>query len=566
MSTSSFLWKSSYSPNTPLHLSYPSIPLYGYLEEAAQEYPDNTAISFFQNGMTYKELVEACNGFAEGLKELGVGKGDRIAIMLPNIPQAVIAYYGILFTGAIVVETNPLYTERELEHQLNDSGSIGIVCLDLLYPKVKKMKKVTSLKWGIVTGIQDYLPFPKNHLFSLSLYVQRKAVNKKQWLEQGDYSFRPFLENRKGKIVREEIDPEKDLALLQYTGGTTGLAKGVMLTHANLVANVQQCRAWFSESKKGEEKFLSILPFFHVYGMTVCLNFPVSIAACMILTPRFQPKQVLKLIHSEKPTLFPGAPTMYIALLQIPKIKKYDLTSIQFCLSGSAPMPVEIIKRFEAISGCHIVEGYGLTECSPLANVNPLYGIRKAGSIGIPVSDTLVKVVDMETREEALVGELGELYIKGPQVMQGYWRMEEETKAVFQDGWLLTGDIGKMDLEGYFYIVERKKDIIIAGGFNIYPREVEEVLYEHPAIKEAAIVGVPDPYRGETVKAFIVLKDNMSTNEQALNEFCRERLASYKVPRKYEFRTELPKTIVGKILRRVLIDEEKSREIKENNQ
>lgn len=507
--------------------------------------------------ITYKELLEKSNHFAEGLKELGIGKGDRIAIMLPNIPQAVIAYYGVLFTGAIVVETNPLYTERELEQQLNDSESLGIVCLDLLYPKVQKVKKVTSLQWAIVAGIQDYLPFPKNHLLSLSLHVQRKAVNKKLWLDEGDYSFQSFLENRKGEIIREHIDSEKDLALLQYTGGTTGRAKGVMLTHANLLANVEQCKAWFSESKRGEEKFLSILPFFHVYGMTVCLNFPIAIAACMILTPRFQPKQVLKLIHSEKPTLFPGAPTMYIALLQIPKIKKYDLTSIKFCLSGSAPMPVEIIKRFEALSGCRIVEGYGLTECSPLTNVNPLYGIRKAGSIGIPVPDTLVKIVDMETGEEAPVGELGELYIKGPQVMQGYWRMEEETRATFHDGWLVTGDIGKMDLEGYFYIVERKKDIIIAGGFNIYPRDVEEVLYEHPAVKEAAVVGVPDPYRGETVKAFIVLKDNVSTNEQALNEFCRERLASYKVPRKYEFRKELPKTIVGKILRRVLIDEEK---------
>lgn len=565
MSASSYLWKSSYSPNTPLHLSYPSIPLYRFLEEAAQDYPTNNAISFFKNVMTYQELLEKSNHFAEGLKELGVGKGDRIAIMLPNIPQAIIAYYGTLFTGAIIVETNPLYTERELEQQLNDSGCIGMVCLDLLYPKVKNVKKVTSLQWAIVAGIQDYLPFPKNHLFSLSLYVQKKAVNKKQWLEQGDYSFQAFLENRKGHIIREEIDPEKDLALLQYTGGTTGRAKGVMLTHANLVANVHQCRAWFSESKKGEEKFLSILPFFHAYGLTVCLNFPVSIAACMILTPRFQPKQVLKLIHSEKPTIFPGAPTMYIALLQIPNLKKYDLTSIEFCLSGSAPIPVEVIKRFEALSGCRIVEGYGLTECSPLTHVNPIYGVRKAGSIGIPVPDTVAKIVDLETGEEAAVGELGELYIKGPQVMQGYWRMEEETRATLQDGWLVTGDIGKMDLEGYFYIVERKKDIIIAGGFNIYPREVEEVLYEHPAVKEAAVVGIPDLYRGETVKAFIVLKDNMSTNEQALNEFCRERLASYKVPRKYEFRQELPKTIVGKILRRVLIDEEKGREIEEKN-
>jgi long-chain acyl-CoA synthetase len=561
-STSPYLWQSSYSPKTPLHLSYPSIPLYQFLEKAAEEFPDQIAISFFKNEITYKELLQLSNNFAEGLLELGVRKGDRIAIMLPNIPQAVIAYFGILFTGAIVVQTNPLYTESELEYQLKDSGSIGIICLDLLYPKVQKVKKKTSLQWCIVTGIQDYLPFPKNILFSFSQWIQRKKVHINQWLEQGDYSFRSFIENRTGRLVREEIDPEEDLAVLQYTGGTTGRPKGAMLTHANLVTNVEQCKAWFCESKKGEEKFLSILPFFHVYGLTVCMNFPVAIAARMILTPRFQPKQVLKLIHSEKPTIFPGAPTMYIALLQLPELKRYDLTSIRYCISGSAPLPVEIIKRFENVSGCRIVEGYGLTECSPITHVNPLDGVRKAGSIGIPVSDTVAKVVDLETGEEAPVGQLGELYIKGPQVMKGYWKMEEETKAAIQDGWLLTGDIGKMDLEGYFYIVERKKDMIIAGGYKIYPREVEEVLYEHPAVKEAVVVGVPDPYRGETVKAFIVLKDNMSTNEQALNAFCRERLAPYKVPRKYEFRSELPKTIVGKILRRVLIEEEKLNEQK----
>lgn len=557
--SSEFPWKSMYPPEIPLQQTYPSLPLYGFLEEAAKEFPEHIAISFSGKKLTYLELLQASHRFAYGLRNLGIGKGDRVSIMLPNVPQAVIAYYGILFTGATVVETNPLYTERELEYQLNDSGSLAIICLDLLYPRVKKAKNNSSLKWVIITGIQDYLPFPKDVLYSLSLRMQRKGMGKKEREEPGTIPFLSLCKNEAATLVRADIDPEWDLALLQYTGGTTGRAKGVMLTHGNMVANVIQCKTWFSEAKKGEEIFLCALPFFHVYGLTVCMNFAVSLAACMILVPRFQAKKVIKMIDKERPTLFPGAPTMYIALLHLPEIETHDLTSIKFCISGSAPMPVEVLQKFESISGCRIVEGYGLTECSPITHVNPIKGVRKSGSIGLPLPDTQARIIDLESGEEVPPGETGELCIKGPQVMKGYWRMEEETKIVLREGWLQTGDIAKMDLEGYFYIVDRKKDLIIAGGFNIYPRDVEEVLYEHPAIREAAVVGVPDPYRGETVKAFIVLKENMKVTPEELNQFCRERLASYKVPRLYEFRNELPKTIVGKILRRVLLEEEQDK-------
>jgi len=388
--------------------------------------------------------------------------------------------------------------------------------------------------------------------------VQKKDGHNPQVTYGSDVEpFLSVLKESANNPVKIEVDPEHDIALLQYTGGTTGVAKGVMLTHANLIANAVQCKAVLYKLKMGRDRILGALPLFHVYGMTTVMNKGISIAAEIILVPKFDVKQILELISKTKPTLFPGAPTMYIGLINHPDLQKYDLSSIEACVSGSAPLPVEVKNRFEELTGGKLVEGYGLTEASPVTHSNPIWGKSITGSIGLPWPDTDSRVLDPSTGEELPTGQIGELAVKGPQVMVGYWNRPEDTAAVLKDGWLLTGDMGYMDEDGYFYIVDRKKDMIIAGGFNIYPREVEEVLFEHPAIQEAAVIGVPDPYRGETVKAFVVLKQGMEASEEELEKHCREKLAAYKIPRLYEFRSELPKTMVGKVLRRQLQEEDK---------
>jgi len=351
-----------------------------------------------------------------------------------------------------------------------------------------------------------------------------------------------------------------DLALLQYTGGTTGVAKGVMLTHGNIVANVMQISAWFPELQRGRERLVAILPFFHVFGMTVTMNWALFTGSTIILVPKFQVDEFLKLLQKSKPTIFPGVPTIFVAIVNHPKIADYDLSSIRFCITGSAPMPVEILTQFEKMTGSVIVEGFGLSESSPVTHVNPIGGVRKPGSIGLPVSDTDARLVPLDLSEQEVpVGEEGELVVKGPQVMKGYWNMPDETNQVLRDGWLYTGDIAKMDEDGYFYIVDRKKDMVIAGGYNIYPREIEEVLYMHPKVMDAVIIGIPDPYRGETVKAFVVPKPGVALTEKEVLDFCKTRLAAYKMPKVVELREALPKTMVGKVLRRQLRAEELSK-------
>ncbi len=546
-------WIASYPPEIPASLEYPRVPLTHFLEEAAKEYPANHALYFMGKTITYAELLTLSYRFAHALMKRGVKKGDRVAIMLPNTPQSVIAYYGALFAGATVVQTNPLYTERELMFQLDDSGAETILTLDLLYNRVMNVKPATPLKRVIITSISDFLPFVKKLLYPLA---QRKQGAKPQIAySETVESFLALLSESASTPVKVEADPENDLALLQYTGGTTGTAKGVMLTHKNLVANAVQCNAIMYKLKRGQEKIMGALPFFHVYGMTAVMNVGILMAAEIILVPRFDVKQILQLISKLRPTVFPGAPTMYIALINHPELKKYDLSSIEACVSGSAPLPLEVQQRFEELTGGKLVEGYGLTESSPVTHSNPIWGRRINGSIGLPWPDTDARIVDPATGEDLPQGQIGELAVQGPQVMRGYWNRPEETKNVLRDGWLFTGDMAYMDENGYFYIVDRKKDMIIAGGYNIYPREVEEVLFEHPAIQEAAVVGVPDPYRGETVKAFVVVKKDHQVTEEQLNAFCRQRLAAYKVPRIYEFRSELPKTMVGKVLRRQLQEE-----------
>ncbi|MDV2581165.1 long-chain-fatty-acid--CoA ligase [Alkalibacillus haloalkaliphilus] len=551
-------WLKHYPEEIPQTIDYDNRTLQSYLVESTENYPDKTAINFLGKDLTFQELFDSARKVANYLQSLGVEKGDRVAIMLPNTPQAVMSYYGALLAGAVVVQTNPLYTERELEYQMKDSGAKVIVCLDILLPRVNAIREETDLEHVVTTRIKDYLPFPKNVVQPILQKREYGIVVKPE--HGGDtHVWTNIMDDATVEYEEHDIDPQKDLALLQYTGGTTGYPKGVMLTHGNLVSNTQMCQKWLYKTEYGKETVLGILPFFHVYGMTTVMILSVMMAQKMVLIPKFDVDNVLKAIHKERPTLFPGAPTIYIGLLNHPKLTKYDLSSIEACISGSAPLPVEVQEQFEKVTGGRLVEGYGLTETSPVTHANFVWENRRAGTIGVPWPDTDAKVFNADSNEEQPVGEVGEIAVKGPQVMKGYWNKPDETEQSLKDGWFFTGDMGYMDEDGYFYIVDRKKDMIIAGGFNIYPREVEEVLYEHEGIQEAVVAGIPDPYRGETVKAYIVLKEDVELTEEELDQFCRENLAAFKVPKLYEFRDELPKTAVGKILRRKLVDEEKEK-------
>lgn len=558
-------WLNLYPKDISKTVDYEKIPLQEFLTRAAKKYPEKTAIHFLGKNISYKEFRESSLKFANYLRSIGIEKGDRVAIMLPNCPQNAIAYFGILYCGAIIVQTNPLYTERELKYQMVNSSAKAIIALDLLYPRVTNVVKETSLEHVIITGIKDYLPFPKSLIYP---YIQRKenGISIKVEHRGMNHLFTEAMKIAKSDPIRLEFDFEEDIALLQYTGGTTGPPKGVMLTHKNLISNTAMCNAWLYKCEEGKETVMGMLPFFHVYGMTTVLVLSVMLGNKMVLLPKPDMDMALKTIDKQKPTLFPGAPTMYIGLLNHPDIGKYDLSSIKACISGSAALPLEVKEKFEKITGGKLVEGYGLTETSPVTHANFVWagadsGVK--GSIGVPWPDTDCRVLGPESTEPLAPGEVGEIAVQGPQVMKGYWNLPEDTEATFRDGWFLTGDLGYMDEKGYFYIVDRKKDMIIASGFNIYPREIEEVLYEHNAVLECVVAGIPDAYRGETVKAYIVLREGASVSEEELDKFCREQLASFKVPRHYEFRTELPKTAVGKILRRTLIAEEKKKQEKD---
>lgn len=556
-------WFAHYPEEIPTTIEYSEKPLQAFLEESAMLYEEMKALHFMGKEMTFLEVYNEAKQFANYLQSIGLVKGDRVAIMLPNCPQAVISYYGILMAGGVVVQTNPLYTERELEYQMKDSGASMIVCLDILLPRVEKVSQHTALEHTIVAEVKDYLPFPKNLVYP---FIQKREYDMVVKVEETEYThaWKTILKESKPNYERIDIEPKTDIALLQYTGGTTGHPKGVMLTHYNLVSNVKMCETWLYKTERGNEIVLGVLPFFHVYGMTTVMNMSIMQGSKMVLLPKFEPEEVLKTIHKQRPTLFPGAPTIYVGLLNHPQLKKYDLSSIEACISGSAPLPIEVQDQFERETGGRLVEGYGLTETSPVTHANFVWEKRINGSIGVPWPDTDAKIVEIGTLNELELGEIGEIAVKGPQIMTGYWNDEEETAKVLREGWLLTGDLGYMDENGYFYVVDRKNDMIIAGGFNIYPREIEEVLYEHEGIQEAVVAGIPDEYRGETVKAYIVPKSNATLTEEELNEFCRERLTAYKAPKLYEFLTELPKTPVGKVLKRKLVEADKDKLQKQN--
>lgn len=543
------IWLKNYDPHAKPELQYPEEPLFRILENTAKRYPEKVALDFIGKTIPYREVDELSDRIAGFLRSMGIKKGDRVIVDLPNTPHYIISYYGILKAGGVVVQCNPLYTKRELRYIAENSEARIAFAIENAYPNIKPLLEEGLIEELIVCRIEDYLP----GLLAFLYRLKKEKVN----VESGNgVIFWKEAVSHPPSKERPDIDPREDVAVFQYTSGTTGLPKAVMLTHFNLVANAMHVVSWLPDASE-KDVFLGALPYFHVYGMTTSMNAPIMLGCKIVLIPdpRDVPR-ILKSIQKHGVTVFCGVPTLFNAINQHPDTPKYDLRSIRACISGSAPLPIEVKREFERITGGKLVEGYGLSETSPVTHANPINGVNKEGSIGIPFPNTVAVVVDEEGRILP-IGEVGELTIKGPQVMKGYYRMEEETRKVLINGWLLTGDMARIDEDGYFFIVDRKKDVIIAGGYNIYPREVEEVLYEHPAVVEAAVVGVPDPYRGETVKAYIVLKPEYKgkVTEEEIIAFCRERMAAYKVPRMVEFRDELPKSAVGKILRRILKEE-----------
>jgi long-chain acyl-CoA synthetase len=545
-------WARHYDPGVPLTVGPVTTSLPSILLHAATRSPQAPALVFFGRTFTYGELNTLTARLAHALMNLGLAKGERVGIFLPNTPQLIIAYHAVLRLGGVAVMLNPLLSAKELGHQLADSGAQRLIVLDHFLPKLQKIKEQVKLAQTIITSLTDSLPWPLKWLYPFKAWRDGLALGFEPAPDR--YPWRQLL---KHPPLTDTTMPEPgDLAVLQYTGGTTGTPKAAMLTHANLMANVAQIDAWLHRVRYNEERVMGLLPFSHSFGLTACLNWPMSQGATIIVLPRFEINSFLKAMQKYRPTMLPGVPTLFVAMINDPRLPKLDLSALWACISGSAPLPLEVRDRFEALSGCIMMEGYGLTEAAPVTHLNPIQGKRPPGSMGIPLPSTLAKVVDAETgRRDLPPGEEGELVIFGPQVMEGYWHNPQETAMVLRDGWLYTGDLARMDEDGYFYIVERKKDLIIAGGYKIYPREVEEVLYQHPGVKEAAAFGVPDAYRGETVKVVIVAKDGARLTKADIEAHCRRLLAVYKVPKIIEFRAELPKSLVGKVLRRVLKEE-----------
>lgn len=552
-------WTSQYDSHVSSTLSYPEESLPQMLARLAARFPDRPAVLFYGRVIRYRELDALTNRFAKALLQMGIGKGSVVGIMLPNLPQTVIAFYGSLRAGATVTMINPLYVEPEIRQQVTDSGCETLLVLDQFYGRVEPLLQGTCLKRVIVTGVEDYLPWLKRLLYPLKAWREGKRVRRP--VHPAVHAFRRLLDVPP-EAPTVPVAPD-DTALLQYTGGTTGVPKGVVLTHRNLMANTWQIHQWCPSIREGEAVFLGVLPFFHVYGMSVCQNLSLCTGSALVLLPRFQVGEVLKAIVRERVTVFPGIPAMYFAINGYQRLNRYNLRSVRVCISGAGPMPPSVQERFESLTGAKLVEGYGLTEASPVTHCNPIeqtVGPRHPKSMGLPLPGTDARIVDADTGQRELpVGEVGELVIRGPQVMRGYWRREEETRQVLRDGWLYTGDMARRDADGYFYIEDRKKDMIKSGGENVYPREVEEILLRHPAVKDAVVAGIPQELRGEMIKAYVVLKDGEKAASADLLEHCRKNLAKFKVPKRVEFRSELPKTIVGKVLRRVLIDEELKR-------
>ena len=551
-------WLNHYDAGVPHHLDYPSIPLYELLSQAAEKYPDSACTIFKGARITYREMEVITDRLAAGLASIGIRKGDRVGVFMPNTPQFVMAYFALLKLGAIVVAVNPLYSAREIIHQTNDAGLEVMMVMSNFYNLVKEIQPETKIKTVVVTNIKETLPAILAFLFTLT---KEKKDGFRIQLSDSDHWMQDLINNHQPEDRPQvEVSPD-DNALFQYSGGTTGISKAAIAMHRNLVANAIQIRSWMVEAKDGEETVLMAIPLFHVYGMVVGMLFGIYTGAALVMIPN--PRDLDDLLSNAqkyKTTIFPGVPTLYNAINNHPDVLagKYDLSSIKACISGSAPLMRETKESFEAITGGVLFEGYGLSEAPTASHCNPLQGENRTGSIGLPFPDVDCRIVSLDDEVTDLPpGEIGELVLKGPMVMKGYYNMPTETANALRDGWLYTGDIARMDEDGYFYIVDRKKELIKPGGYQVWPREVEEVICEHPKVLEAGVAGIPDPYRGETVKAWVVVKPGETLTEEDIKDWCKDKLASYKVPSQVEFRDELPKTTVGKILRRELVREHK---------
>ena len=553
----SFFWEKSYPQNIRWDERPWSGPLFEYLDTTQRQFPNHIAFNFMGKKWTWDAISTLVNKMAKGLHDHGVEKGIKVGICLPNCPYYLIAYYAILKTGATIVNYNPLYAEGELAHQIEDSQTDLMITTDLavIYPKLEKMLHATRLNQIVICPFKDILPFPKNILFPLLKSSEISDIPD----DDRHVMYSRIMDND-GQFETPNVDCENDIALLQYTGGTTGTPKGAMLTHANLTANVEQCCKWFYDLQMGQEKMLGVIPFFHVFAMTTILNLSVKCGFEIIATPKFDLKETLKLIHTQKPQFFPAVPAIYNAINAHPDLAEYDLTSLRYCISGGAPLPVEVKRAFEGKSGCVLVEGYGLTESSPVACVNPIEGANKSGSIGLPLPYTTVELRHPDTK--ALVnetGKRGEIWIKGPQIMKGYWNKPEETAKVIENGYLKTGDVAEYDEDGYIFIVDRIKDLILVNGYNVYPRTIEEAIYKHPAVEECVVAGVKDNDRGEIPKAWIKLKEGRSLSDTDLKFFLKDKISPIEMPRKIEFRDQpLPKTMIGKLSKKDLLAQEKS--------
>lgn len=540
------IWHKSYAPGVPKSLKFEKLTVSAALTRSAKNHPDTVALNYMGRKITYSELDRLVNQFARALIGLGIKEGDKVAMILPNLPQTIIADMAVYRIGAVVAQNNPLYTERELAYQLNDSDAVLAITLNLLVPRILKLMPETKIKKVIGCHIHSYLPFPKKQLFP---YV-KKAMYKELETNDTVLQFEDLIAKQSDAPVPEKSKWDK-LGTLIYTGGTTGVSKGVMLSHANMSCNVQQFAAWFPDLKEGEEKLIGTFPVFHSAGLTAIQNFLIWMAFTHLVIPRPETKALVNMIKKDRPTFIPGAPTIFVGLLNDPEFRKMKLDFIKGFFSGAAPLAAETIRDIKELTGAFMCEVYGSTETTPIACVTPWGGTIKPGTVGIPVPDTDVKIVDIDTGKKTLKqGQTGEICIKGPQVMMGYYKKPKETAAALKNGWFYTGDIGHFDSDGYLMITDRKKDMIIASGYNIYPVEIDGILMDHPKILEACTIGVPDSYRGESVKAYVVVKPGESLTKDELMKFCKEKLAAYKVPKDIEFINELPKSAVGKILRR----------------
>lgn len=560
-----FPWLASYPPEVDLVSPVVARPVYALLDDAAATLPDNDCIDFLDKRYSYAEIRVQSDRAAKGLQAIGLKPGMRIGLFLPNCPYFVIFYHGALKAGATLVNFNPLYAEPEIQRQVADAEVDFMVTLDVvqLLPKLDAILPGSRLKSVIVCPMADQLPFPKNFIYPLAM----RASHAKMATDGRHVAYADLTDND-GLYAPVEIDPHRSVALLQYTGGTTGVPKGAMLSHANVYTNAIQTKRWFFTVDSPQSKTIGVLPLFHAFAMTCVMNWTLSVGGTMLLEPKFDTLKLLRLIQRKRPTALVGVPTLFNALLNFPQFGNYDLSSILFAISGGAPLPAEVRRRFENETGCKLIEGYGLSEASPVCSCNPVHTGGKAGSIGLPLPFTSCEIVSLEDGSTRLpVGEKGEICFRGPQVMLGYWKRQDATDEVIRDGRLHTGDVGHIDEEGFVFITDRLKEMINASGFKVYPRVIEEAIYEHPAVRECAVIGIDDAYRGQTVKAFVVTKDGETLSAEALGAFLESRLSKIELPRFYEFRTELPKSIIGKILKKILMDEEKARTAaKESNQ